>query len=354
MLITDNPRYLAVLDKFSASFGHWEELEGKTLFLSGASGMLGSFLIDVLMKRNQGLEPSCRCRLIALSRNEAVLRERFSRWAEMEELQMIAGDVSHPLPADIKADYFIHAASTTHPRAYSTEPINTVLSNILGTRNMLDAAAICGARFLLLSSVEIYGENRGDCEYFTEDYCGYLNCNTLRAGYPEAKRVSEAMCQAWIQEKGVDACIVRLPRSYGPTMRMSDSKAIAQFIKNGLLGEDIVLKSAGTQNYSYLYTYDAVMGLLLLLLKGECGSAYNLGDKGSDITLRDLAKTIASVCGCHVTFGEADSTESKGYSTATKALMDASKARELGWESEYTLASGMGETVSILREIYGK
>jgi len=352
MLITDNPQYLALLDKFSKSFEHWNELEGKTLFLSGASGMLGSFLVDVIMKRNCTLESVRRCRIIALSRNEHTLRQRFLCWSKMEELQMMAGDISQPIQDDIRADYFIHAASTTHPKAYSTEPINTVLSNILGTRNMLDAAANCGARFLLLSSVEIYGENRGDCEYFTEDYCGYIDCNTLRAGYPEAKRVSEAMCQAWIQEKGVDACIVRLPRSYGPTMRMSDSKAIAQFIKNGLRGEDIVLKSAGNQNYSYLYTYDAVMGLLLLLVKGEPGEAYNLGSRYSDITLRDLAKTIASICGSGVSFGVADSSERKGFSTATKALMDASKVEALGWTSEYTITSGLKETIELLREVY--
>lgn len=95
---------------------------------------------------------------------------------------------------------------------------------------------------------------------FDEDYCGFINCNTLRAGYPESKRCGEALCQAYIRQKGLDIVIPRLTRSYGPTMLMSDSKAVSQFIKKGLAGEDIVLKSKGNQYYSYTYVADAVSG----------------------------------------------------------------------------------------------
>ena len=118
-------------------------------------------------------------------------------------------------------------------------------------------------RCVFASSNEIYGENRGDIEKFPESYCGYINCNTLRAGYPESKRCGEALCQAYIQQKGLDIVIPRLTRSYGPTLLKSDTKALSQFLRKALLGEDIVLKSAGTQYYSYLYVADSVSGLLL-------------------------------------------------------------------------------------------
>ena len=123
-------------------------------------------------------------------------------------------------------------------------------------------------RFLLAFSNEMYGENRGDVEFYDEDYCGYIKCNTLRAGYPESKRCSEALCQAYKQQKGLDVVIARLTRSYGPTMNMSDTKAVSQFIKRGVAGEDIILKSEGTQYFSYTYMSDAVSGLLWVLLTG--------------------------------------------------------------------------------------
>ena len=123
-------------------------------------------------------------------------------------------------------------------------------------------------RCAFTSSNEIYGENRGDVEKFGEEYCGYIDCNTMRAGYPESKRCGEALCQAYIKQKGMDIVIPRLTRSYGPTMLMSDTKAISQFIRKAIAGEDIVLKSEGTQYYSYTYMADAVCGLLYVLLLG--------------------------------------------------------------------------------------
>ena len=211
------------------------------------------------------------------------------------------------------------------------------------------AAGIPGSRFLLLSSVEVYGENRGDVDCFEENYCGYLDCNTLRAGYPEAKRVSEALCQAYIREKGVSAAAIRLPRCYGPTMRMSDTKAIAQFIKKGLAREDIVLKSMGNQLYSYAFAADAVLGLLYVLADGACGEAYNLADSGSDITLKDLANLVADISGRKVVFDLPSETERAGYSTATRAVMCGEKLKALGWRPQYDIRSGIKLTMGMLQ-----
>ena len=200
----------------------------------------------------------------------------------------------------------------------------------------------------------MYGENRGDAELFDEDYCGYINCNTLRAGYPESKRCGEALCQAYKSQKGLDVCVARLTRSYGPTMIMSDTKAVSQFIKKGVAGEDIVLKSEGTQYYSYTYTADAASGLLWILLAGESGEAYNIADISGDITLKDLASIIAEMNGKKVVFELPDAVEAAGYSRATKARLDGSKIRALGWKPMYNIKTGMERTVKILRSINGE
>lgn len=206
-------------------------------------------------------------------------------------------------------------------------------------------------RFAFASSNEIYGENRGDVEKFKEDYCGYINCNTMRAGYPESKRCGEALCQAYIKQAGLDVVIPRFTRSYGPTMLMSDTKAISQFIRKAIAGEDIVLKSAGNQYYSYTYVADAVSGLLTILLKGTNGEAYNIADDASDIRLKELAALIANSCGQKVVFEIPDAVEQAGYSKATKARLDSTKLQQLGWKANYTIEEGIQRTIDILRKM---
>ena len=206
-------------------------------------------------------------------------------------------------------------------------------------------------RFAFASSNEVYGENRGDTELFDEDYCGYINCNTLRAGYPESKRCGEALCQAYKVQKGLDVVIPRITRTYGPTMSMSDTKAASQFIRKGIAGEDIVLKSSGTQYYSYTYVADAVSGLLYVLLNGESGEAYNIADEASDIMLKDLAGIIAGIVGSSVVFEEPDDVEKTGYSKVVKARLNSKKIRKLGWNANFDIKTGVERTVKILSSI---
>ena len=327
----------------------WEKLEHKNIFISGATGLIGSFLIDVIMEKNKsGLE----CTVYALGRNAEKAKARFSKHWNSTNLVFIPYDVNVPLKADgvCEVNYVLHLASNTHPMQYSTDPIGTITTNIVGVQNMLDFVVAHGAtRFAFASSNEIYGENRGDVEFFDENYCGFINSNTLRAGYPESKRCGEALCQAYRSAKGLDVVIPRLTRTYGPTMLMSDTKAISQFIKKAIAGEDIVLKSAGLQYYSYQYVADSVSGLLTIILCGENGEAYNIADARSDITLRDLARLIAASNGREVLFEKPSEVEAAGYSTATKARLDGSKLAELGWKPRYTIENGISRTIEILK-----
>ena len=240
----DDVRYVAGLDI------PWEKLKNKSLMLSGATGMIGSFLVDVILEKN--IIDGLNCTVYGLGRSEEKAKARFSKYADDPHFVFIPYDVKIPLKRNDlgTVDYVLHLASNTHPIQYSTDPIGTITTNIIGLQNMLEFAVEHHAtRFAFASSNEIYGENRGDVELFDESYCGYINSNTLRAGYPESKRCGEALCQAYKAQKGLDIVIPRLTRTYGPTMLMSDTKAISQFIKKGIAGEDVVLKSAGNQYY---------------------------------------------------------------------------------------------------------
>lgn len=352
MNLYSNNLYMEDIDYVISMHLPWEKLKDKSLMLSGATGMIGSFLVDVILEKNRidGLN----CTVYGLGRSEEKAKTRFSKFADDPHFAFISYDVKLPLKHNDlgTVDYILHLASNTHPMQYSTDPIGTITTNIIGLQNMLDFAVEHHAtRFAFASSNEIYGENRGDVEFFDESYCGYINSNTLRAGYPESKRCGEALCQAYRIQKGLDIVIPRLTRTYGPTMLMSDTKALSQFIKKGIAGEDIVLKSAGNQYFSYQYVADSVAGLLTILLCGESGEAYNIADEKSDITLKDLASVIAKMNGQEVVFEIPDAIEAAGYSTATKARLDGKKLHDLGWSPKYTIQSGIERTIVILHSL---
>ena len=335
----------------------WAALDGARIAITGATGALGAFLTDLLRaKQADGLG----IELLLLGRSAEKARERFSYLDEtgvsFEELDVSKAGAAPKAAADV----VVHLASTTHPRAYSAYPVGTITSNVVGLTNLCEylaaareAGDVSDPRLVFASTVEVYGENRGDVEAFTEDYLGYIDCNTLRAGYPESKRLGEALCCAYAEEKGLRFAIPRLTRLYGPTMTEGDSKAVSQFIRKAVGGEDIVLKSAGTQLYSYTYMADAATGLLACLTKGELGSAYNVCGGASDITLRDLAEHLAQIAGTKVVMELPDEAEAKGYSTATKAILDGEKIAALGWKPSHGVRDGMERTVRILSELAG-
>ena len=328
----------------------WENFQDASVFISGATGLIGSFFIDVLMWRNTNKKSNCR--IYALGRSEEKAQKRFSCYFDSSLFHFIPHNINESMQGkvDENMDFVLHLASNTHPVAYATDPIGTIATNIIGLKNMLDFSVQHHAkRFVFASSNEIYGENRGDQELFDEHYCGYIDCNTLRAGYPESKRCGEALCQAYMKQKNLDVVIPRFTRSYGPTMLESDTKAISQFIKKAIAGENIILKSAGNQYYSYTYMADAVSGLLTVLLLGETGEAYNIADQSSDITLKDLAAILADIAGTKVVFEIPDATEKAGYSNATKARLDGKKIKDLGWFPYFNIKNGLLKTVTLLK-----
>ncbi|MDT2638330.1 NAD-dependent epimerase/dehydratase family protein [Enterococcus dongliensis] len=340
--------YRAELDKINQANNNWKKIDHHSFLIIGATGMIGSYMIDVLMRRNEKNQSNIH--IYAMGRSIDRLKKRFSMYEESTFFHMVEADVTQPFMLDKEVDYIFHGASNTHPRAYTTDPIGTIMTNLMGTQQVLEFAVKKKAqRVAFLSTVEIYGENRGDVEKFTEDYCGYIDCNTLRAGYPEGKRAGESLCQAYIAKHDLDIIIPRVCRTFGPTMLLNDSKASSQFILNAVNNEDIVLKSEGNQYFSYAYVGDVVYALLYLLGNGENGEAYNIAVPEFDLHLKDLAHGLAALNQKEVIFDLPDEEERRGFSTASQAILASDKIDSIGWRPLFGLNEALKNTVELIR-----
>lgn len=318
-----------------------ERLRGKSVLVTGATGLLGVHLIDALMALGE-------VTVIAVGRNRERAAGRLGEHLSSPLFRFVEQDVQRAFPEDITADYIIPLASNTHPLAYSQYPAETMLINLRGAEHALELARRCGATVLYPSTVEVYGNARGD-DMFTEDYTGQLNLSTSRACYSESKRSCEALCQSYAAEYGVKVRIARLSRVFGPTMLMSDTKASSQFIRKALDGEDIVLKSEGNQFFSYTYATDAVAAMLHIMLNGEDGTAYNIANDSCNVHLRDFAGLCAELCGRDVVFDLPSESERKGYSVAVNAILDTTRLRTSGFSPSYTMRDAVARTIHILK-----
>ena len=321
-----------------------EILKGKTFLITGATGLIGTHLIDALMAYNKR---DADVTIYAVGRSKKKAEERLGEYYNDEHFHFLEQDVRSPLPDDLKVDYIIPLASNTHPLAYSQYPIETIEINIKGAEYALQKAFKCGATVLYPSTVEVYGDAYGNDE-FTEDYSGKLNLSNSRSCYTESKRLSEALCQSYIAEKGVKVKIARLCRVFGPTMLMNDSKASSQFILKALEGEDIVLKSKGDQFFSFIHVSDAVSALFYVLIHGENGMAYNIANKGCDVHLKDFAEFCAKTAGTKVIYDIPSESEQKGFSIAKQAILNTQKLTGLGFKPSYGFESAIENTITIL------
>lgn len=321
----------------------WDKLSGANILVTGATGLIGGCLVETLM-----MNPKRNYQVYASGRNEERARLRFKAFVDVPAFHFVKYNVMQPLESEVNFDYIIHAASNASPNFFAKSPVEVIKSNIDGVAHLMDyGLAHEMKRFLFISSGEVYGE--GDGRIFTEDYSGYVNCATPRACYPSSKRAAETLCVAYAAEYGTDVVIARPCHTYGPHFTEQDNRVYAQFIRNVLRGEDIVMKSTGEQFRSWCYVVDCVSALLYVLLKGENSQAYNIADAKSNITIRELAETIADFGGKKVIVDAPDADEMKGFNVVTKSVFSTEKLESLGWCPKTHIHEGLLNTIQELK-----
>lgn len=323
----------SVLKELTISYG--------SILVTGATGLIGSCIIDILLEANKN---GAKFKIYAMSRSEEKITNRFSG-----KVIPFIQDVILPIKSDNDFDFIIHCASNADPRSYSTNPVETILTNIIGNENILNyCKEHKSTKMLLTSTFEVYGAIEG-VSIYKENMSGIIDQTILRNGYPESKRSCELLLRSYVDEYDVNAVIVRLPSVYGPTMLKSDSKAHAQFIKNAIEHKNIVLKSKGEQIRSYTYVVDIASGIFKVLFEGEKGDIYNIANENSIASISDVATICAEIAGTKVVFDLPDEVESKGFSKSKDCILDNGKIKKLGWNAKYSLRDGLLETIDYFK-----
>lgn len=317
----------------------WQRLTGKNVLVVGATGLIGGAVVDVLMRR-QPLDFD----VYACGRNEERARRRFSGWWSNPRFHFLRHDVTLPWQEDVDFHFVIDAASGASPQLYVSDPVGIIRANILGVDRLLDSGRRHGMeKFVYVSSGEVYGE--GDGRAFTEDYSGYVDPMSVRSCYPSSKRAAETLCVAYAKEYGIDVSVARPSHVYGPCFTEGDKRVYAEFIRDVLGGDDIVMKSDGMKFRSWCYVVDCASALLYILLKGESGQAYNIADESSNKTIRELALMIAAIGGRKVRIELPPDVATTGGTPITKAVFDTSRLRGLGWSVTGKMEEKMRATI---------
>jgi len=351
VVLYDCPSYEQDLQTALQNTHSLASLRGKKVMITGATGLIGSFLVDVLLAFNRTQQGDVD--VYAVGRSRERLAARFAG-AITERLHFVEQDVNEPPTMDFAVDYVIHAASNAYPAAFVKDPVGTILSNVLGTHYLLDYAHAHGAkRFLFVSSGEVYGQGDPALEAFTEEYSGYVDPTAVRSCYPASKRAAETLCASYAQQYGLETVIVRPCHTYGPNATAQDNRANVQFVNSAVAGENIIMKSRGTQMRSYCYVADCVSAMLTVLLDGKCGEAYNIANPAARTTIAGFAQAVAEATGVQVLFEEPDAVAKSQQTAISYAVLDSQKLCALGWQGQYTVEDGVRQTVRTLQKIHG-
>lgn len=308
----------------------YELLKGKTVLVTGATGLIGVSLVRSLLYMGD-------IKVLAFVRNENKAK---SIYEQNSNLEIVIGDIINPIDIIETVDYIFHCASVTTSKIMVEQPVETLMTSIEGTKHILNLAKEKRCKSVVyVSSMEVYGAFDNLDHEVTEDDLGYIDPLKVRSNYPESKRLCENMCIAYLQEYGIPVKIARLAQTFGAGILQNENRVFAQFARSVINNENIILHTKGLSEGNYCYTRDCMTGLLTILLKGKDGEAYNVSNPNSHTTIVDMAKMVAHKIAkgnIEVLF-DIPKTNTFGYAADTKMKLNSNKLQQLGWKPEIGL-----------------
>lgn len=311
-----------------ADFIPWEKLSGKTVLITGATGLIGRTLVYGLHRANKihGLN----MRVLALVRDRARAEERFKLILADDMLALVVGSVETMPVISESIDYIIHGASQTASREFVNHPVETLQTTLNGTMNLLQLGKEKDIKgFVYLSSMEVYGyPEKG--HKVTENEIGRFEPQNMRNSYPIGKIVSENLCCSYAKEYGIPAMSIRLTQTFGAGVNYNDTRVFAYFARCVQEKTNIVLKTKGETERCYLYTTDAATAILTVLLNGKAGEIYNAADESTYCSIAEMAEQVAESAGIEVVYDIQD-TAANGFPDTLYMDLDTNKLQKLGW-----------------------
>ena len=334
---------------FASRFALATELEGKTIAVTGSTGLLGACMVHCLLalKAQRGVN----LHVVAVARNMEKAVHLFGE--EREELSYYLYDFSstEPFQPKRKVDYLFHFAAPTASKDFVEKPVETMNTVYMGMQNILNYAEQAKLESLVLAStLEVYGTITDDSTPLTEDKQGYLDPMATRSSYPLAKRAAEALCHNYAVEKQVKVKVARLAQTFGAGVSKQDNRVFAQFARSVIHDEDIILHTTGELSRCYCYTTDAISAMLYILLKGEDGTAYNVANEATYISIRQMAELVAKTFNPNHVHVVIEIQEGLGYSPTTKLRLDTQRIQTLGWTPYYNMKDMFGRLIASMKE----
>lgn len=334
---------------FASRFALATELEGKTIAVTGSTGLLGACMVHCLLalKAQRGIN----LHIVAVARNMEKAVHLFGE--EHEELSYYQYDFSstEPFQPKRKVDYLFHFAAPTASKDFIEKPVETMNTVYMGMQNILNYAEQAKLESLVLAStLEVYGTITDDSTPLTEDKQGYLDPMATRSSYPLAKRAAEGLCHNYAVEKQVKVKVARLAQTFGAGVSKQDNRVFAQFARSVIHDEDIILHTTGELSRCYCYTIDAISAMLYILLKGEDGTAYNVANEATYISIRQMAELVAKTFNPNHVHVVIEIQEGLGYSPTTKLRLDTQRIQGLGWTPYYNMKDMFGRLIASMKE----
>lgn len=328
-----------------------QEMEGKRIFITGASGLIGSGIVDLLLRYNECFHADIH--IYAAAHDKEHTRKRFDYDNYFQMIDFIPYCCGMENEFDFQADYVIHGAGNAYPRIIQEHPSENVLYAVTSTYELLEYMQKSQAQnMIFISSSEIYG-NRETAETYREDSYGSVDILNRRSSYAIGKQAAEALCAGYWHEKNTPVCIVRPGHIYGPTASINDNRVSSMFAYDAAAGKDLVLKSDGSQLRSYCYVLDCAAAILTVLMRGSGGEAYNISTPDSVITIRQIAELYAQAGSVNVKFDIPDKAEKAAFNPMSHSCLNSDKLYAMGWKAVFGSSVGVSHTVQIMREAMG-